>query len=86
MSKHECLHIVVRNGDSELRPKNRAELEAAIGGKAVADSEFFPNDADWLPHHCFCAINPGDTAVNNGFDFDPNYVDPNTDLYFFKPK
>jgi len=61
-------------------------LEAALEGVAIADSDFVENvgiDA-WKSIDCFCPLDPGATAINTGFTCDPNYPDKTVDLYFYK--
>lgn len=76
--------IRVTIGAQVTHPRNRQELETAIGGKAVADSDLIPRDEDWTPNGCFCALNPGATAESANVDCDVNPAEPGIALHFYK--
>lgn len=84
---YRCIPVLVRTKDGRsVRPATRAALEAALGGKAIADVDICPNvatDSDWLPGDCLCVLDPGATARNTGFECDPNPSDPTVSLFFY---
>jgi hypothetical protein len=76
--------VRVSIGGQVSHPKNRQELEAAIGGSAVADSDLIPRDEDWRHDGCFCALNPGATAASAGVECDVNPAISGIALHFYK--
>lgn len=88
MRTHDCLKVLVKIDGKEIRPTNRLELEAALGGKAVPDLMFTQDcqrDEDWSSSDCLCLLDPGATAHETGFVCEPNYADGKTDICFISP-
>jgi hypothetical protein len=75
--------ILVEIGQQQTRPRNRGELELALGAKAVANADLVAKDEDWKPEHCFCALDPFRTMHNAGVKLDFEHPsEPKVALYF----
>jgi hypothetical protein len=76
--------VRVTLGAQVTYPRNRHELEAAIGGNAVADTDLIQRDEDWMPSGCFCVLNLGATAASATVKCDVNPTDLGIALHFYR--